>query len=244
MSDPSVMEDEYHNKTIDMQIAEVEAKLKKEKISKEEYNEEVERLKSQKIEIKLLSLGSESKPWPETVEFYILEKEEWRRSTLDLELLYHSPTEPELSFTGNLVAYAEYGLEPEKADNIQEGVHQIKAVTPIAESNLIVIRIVQKDDRKPSEQKLRSIAEYHIKKKRYKDAFKASSRILKKNPHSISALILMSDYHTSRKEYDKALELLEKAKKEYGTRHPDWYEPPSYIQKKITRIELLKDKES
>jgi len=240
LSNPDAREDENHNRMIDTQIAELEEKLSRKEVGEDEYKAEAERLKAQKIEIKTYTLGSQAEPWTKTIKFYVLEAREWRPLAWGLELLYSSPKELAVTLTGDVVAYAQYGLGPDKVKEIPEGTYQIKTVISTAESNIVIIGVTKKVDKKPSEEKLSRIAEYFIKMGAYEEVIKISNRMLEANPHSIQGNILMGEYYETRKEYDKALEALLKARKEFVAQNPDVYEPPRYIDAKITRILMLK----
>jgi hypothetical protein len=53
----------------------------------------------------------------------------------------------------------------------------------------------------------------------------------------------MAELYERMNELDKALDALKKAREEFYRQNPDFWEPPRYIDTKITRLEIKKTME-
>ena len=241
---PGNMEDEQENRIIDIELEELEERLNEGEITEEEYEEEKERLESQKKEIETPVLGTEAEPWTEAVRFETLIDDEWRPLDWKLELLTTNSPDPILELRSDVIAVARYAVAPEDVENIPEGTHRVKAVTSDAESNPVAVGVSREEDGSPSPTKMESNVGYFMLKGAFDQALTVINGMLASDPRSVLGMMLMGDLQRVMGNISEALQTYEKAREEFVIQDPDFWEPPRVIDAKIAEtMELMREGE-
>ncbi len=238
---PDAVENRYYNESIDEKISELKERYEAGDISEEEYKNEVDKLEKEKMDIKKIKIGVKGKPWVENIQFLIKNGEDWQPLNWEIVVLNYSPDGEVIELTGDELLYAELAIDPEYiVKEIPEGEYVVKARISDIESNMVGIKIIHSESKENVEDRLGKTARYYILRGNLDKARSLIDGILSVNPSSIMGLILLAQLFESMEEYDKALEALEKARKEFIAQNPDFWEPPRYIDTKITRLLIKK----
>lgn len=241
---PGNLEDEQENRIIDLELEELEERLRDKEITEEEYNQEKERLEAQKKEIEPPTLGTQAEPWTRAIAFQSLVDDEWSPLDWSLELLTTNSPDPVLELSSQAIAVARYALSPAEVEKVPEGTHQVKATTSDVESNPVVIGISREEDKSPRPTKLESNVGYYMLRGAFDQAQALVNAALALAPASVLAIMLKGDLQRAMGNIGEALESYEKAREEFIAQDPDFWEPPRVIEVKIAEtIELLREEE-
>lgn len=235
ISNPSLLEAEYHNAMVDKQINELQEKLKSGKISHENFQRKSEELMAQKIKVEPVTLGNDETPWYHLPKFYVAENDEWMETPWKLTVVKLHPSTVAVTIDSSTNAFVDYVVEPHVFEKAPSGKYRMKAKVLGAESNTVVFEV---SDAEPpmTEDRLLRLAYYYTNVRQYDIAEQMLNQALSIEPHSINVLTAIAQHHEAIGNFEKAMENYRKALEEFKTRFPDDPEGPRAIISGILRL--------
>ncbi len=241
LTNPMAEENANWNMAADRRLNTLEALLRENKITEEEYNTEKKLLEAGKKKVETIVVGTRGKSWSSMVQWEMISKSNGRAQQVQVKSMLIPATDDiaELNETGYVTAY--FGIGPEEMKKIKPGTYEIVSTVEKDKSQPIVLKI--RNESMPS-----SVTDSEaglIKSGRYYwhtgDADKGmmyADKLLQKNPTSIDALSLKGDLYTVKEDNQEALKYYRKALQEFYKQNPDESESPEYL---IVMIGLLQE---
>jgi hypothetical protein len=237
---PDALEAEQTNRVIEAEIEELEERHERGETDEDEFKSELERLEAQRVELPTEVIGSESEPWTDAIVFS--RNTDNGRANLEwgLELAKRMPEDPALTVPSTLSLYAKYAVPLSLIEEIQEGQFRINATFAGSESNEVIVIVSHEVEDAPSEEKLSRKARSLLDMGDLAGSRGIIDAILAAAPRAIEGLILMGMLNEAMGDIDEAVSVLERAREEFFAQHPDYIEPPRYIDAKLARLTMRK----
>ena len=238
ISYPDALEAEQTNRVIEAEIEELEERHERGELGEDELKSELERLEAQRVERPTQVIGSESEPWTDAIAFSKATDSGRENLEWGLELAKRMPEDPALTVPSAVSLYAKYATPFSLIEDILEGHHRINATFAGSESNEVIVIVSHEEEAAPSEEKLSRKARSLLDMGDLEGSRGIIEAILAAAPQAIEGLILMGMLHEAMGDIDEAVSVLEKAREEFFIQHPDYIEPPRYIDAKLARLTM------
>jgi hypothetical protein len=238
ISNPFTLEDEYHNKSLDMDIQRLEEQLGRGEIEEDNFEKERERLTSEKIKVEYPTIGSTGDPWHRKI--VLIDDETNLPLKWGLKPSYNYPDQPFVELRSENQANVTFILEPEIVQKLPEARYVIKAIFNDVESNTVEITVNKREEEEPSESKLYRNTVFMLEMGAVERSLYYINEILRRDPHSINGHMLTGRYYEAKNDVKAALESYLQARKEFELKYPDSYEPPDFIDTRINALSIRK----
>jgi hypothetical protein len=229
-----------HNDSVNMDISILEEKLSREEIGQNEYDDELEKIKSSLIHIDYISIGSDELPWYTMISFI---DDAGKRLGWDLSVTHAYPQEPVIKLDSKIYPNISLVLTPEKVKEIPKGTYNVIARLNESSSNVVVINVNHEEEFEPNEAKIERKVTYFLGIGAIQESLNLIEKVLEKDPHSVKGHYLKGKYFEAINHRDSALSSYLLAKDEFEKSNPNIYEPPIFIEKKISELTLRKTME-
>jgi len=239
ISNQEDQESQRWNKAADRRLDQLEVLLKENKISREDYNKQKEKLKGGKRAISSLTLGTAANPWLQLVKWKMINAGTGAEIILSAKPLMNPSSEAVavLDENGYYVSY--FGLSPEDIRKIPGATYNLTAMIEKESSEIVYVEIkneVMSAVIAESEEMLLKTGQYYWHLNDAVKTMQYADRILAKNPSSLDGLSLKGDGQVLNQSYLPALETYNKAVKEYYKQNGTGSEPPEYLFSMITFV--------
>ncbi|MFA4843273.1 MAG: hypothetical protein WC658_05530 [Candidatus Omnitrophota bacterium] len=208
-------------------------------------------------EVKAVTLGTDKLPWTKLVSFFIEDKERkqipsWKGNiTGDI---FRDGLKAMALLDGENTAEGYFVISPQVSGEIPLGTYHITVVIDTrgyknypmwqgrAVSDVFILKIIAR----PSQLSGKALKEsyelngrYYLLIEDFNKVKEFAEKILATDVHSLVGLSLLAWAWEGLKEYDAAIDILQKSEHEFWRQYPRSYEPPEEI---IYRIQRLKEK--
>ena len=235
ISNPKASEEEQWNRSANYQSEELDKSYYNKKISEEEWKEEKRKLDKNKKQQQTIRIGSDT-PLQQLIQFFFADEKGNRVGTVFMKLLDSAAMPAELILDANAYYLFRWGIDREAMLRLPPGkyfinVHIENYFSPQAElnikSSLIPIPLMQ------TSKTQYELGNFALQYGKVDTAIYHAGQILKTDPSSIDALVLLGDAYISKKNYSEALKQFQTALKSFNRQYPNSSEPPLYITSMI-----------
>ncbi|MGH2552100.1 MAG: hypothetical protein ACRDEB_00195 [Chitinophagaceae bacterium] len=239
LTNQEARENSRWNKAADRRLKELEELIQLNKISRDDYDKEKRSLMEGKRKVSVITIGTESNPWSQSVKWKIGDKKSGVEIMLPVKPLTNPTSEAVaiLDEKGYYVSY--FGVSPEDMKKTPGGSYSIAAIVDGVSSEEAGLEI--KSEAMPaiisgSEEMILRTGQYYWHSNDAAKTIQFAEMILAKNPVSLDGLSLKGDGQVLQQSYQQALETFNKAVKEYYRQNGTVAEPPEYLLETISWI--------
>jgi hypothetical protein len=239
ISNREAQENSRWNKATERRLKELESLLKENKISREAYDQERNKLIGGKRPVTSSTMGAAGSPWSSLLKWKMVHTSSGAEVGLKLRTMMNPSTEEMavLDETGFYMAY--FGMDAVETGNIPAGVYII--TVGIANEMSLPVKMTIKSESIPApvlntEAMLLQNGQYWWHAGNAAEGMAYADKILQKNPSSLDGLSLKGDLQVLNNAYHPALESYNKALKEYYKQNAAGAEPPGYLMEMIAWV--------
>lgn len=241
LTNQEAMENKRWNNAADRRLNEMGELLKENKISREDFEKEKEKLVAAKREVNSHTIGAAGKPWSSILTWKLINVNNGEFVPLKVRSMVN-PSSDEIAVLNDKNFYqAFFGIDAEEMKKIPAGTYQVVVEIDNNKSEPTVMMI--KNESMPaliagSEEMLLKIGQYYWHAGDAMQGMIYADKLLQKNPVSVEGLSLKGDLQVHSNLFQPALESYSKALKEFYKQNPVHAEPPEYL---LGMIEWLKN---
>jgi tetratricopeptide (TPR) repeat protein len=240
ISNPKASEEEQWNRSANYKSEELDKAYYDKKISEEEWKEEKQKLERNKKKQQTIRIGPDT-PLQQLIQFFITDEKGNRIDAVFMKLLDSAAMPAELILDANAYYLFRWGVDREFMRRLQPGKYFIS--TRIENYTSAQIELTIKDSPIPAQVLQTTDMQYQLgsfalQYGKVDSAIYHARKILKTDPSSIDALVLLGDAYTNKKNYSDALKQFQSALRSFNKQYPNSPEPPLYI---TSMIDWLKE---
>lgn len=195
------------------------------------------------MKARTMRLGTKQSPWADQVRFSVKDGH-GHAVRWPVRVLENPAPGGIVELSPGNVAVADYGVGAPAVDGARKGVYVVRAT--VAAGSVRVgtdpVEITITREAAPEAQRARvilAVARMAYRTGSYGEAEAETTRALEVDPASIDALVLRADVALAIGRVDAALAALERALEESERQHPDAYEPPGPILRRLARVHRI-----
>lgn len=242
VSNQEAMENKRWNNAADRRLNEIGELLKENKISREDFEKEKEKLVAAKREVNSHIIGAAGKPWSSILTWKLINVNNGEFVPLKVRSMVNPSTDEIAVLNDKNFYQAFFGIDAEEMKKIPAGTYQV--VVEIDNNKSEPAGMMIKNESMPaliaeSEEKLLKVGQYYWHAGEAMKGMMYADKLLQKNPVSVDGLSLKGDLQVHSNLFQPALESYSKALKEFYKQNPGITEPPEYL---VGMIEWLKGK--